>query len=356
MQIQIRERGGNQLRSHETLVEEFAAAHLLDQISRDHLTRTIVHGVVLEQFGLEGPILHHLRGKLDKITLHLRKTAIFHIVEEEVERMAKLMEERLGLIEGQQGRRRSCRAGKVADNGYDRSNALTIAVTLLDIVATPSTLPLAGTRMEVEIEHAEVRIIGIQHLIGRDLGVIDRHRNRTEGDAIEAISQEEDTAAHILQREIGAQHLLVNGIVAFAHLLGIIPPIPRSKALLRVVLGKQLAHLLQLLGGTLKRGGPDLVEQIIDRFGRAGHLIRDHIVGIGVKAQQMGLFGTQTDEVVDQLFVVVFIALVATVQIGRIELFTQIAPRSVGQEGDQARLVERKDIALHAHLLALLGC
>ena len=57
----------------------------------------------------------------------------------------------------------------------------------------------------------------------------------------------------------------------------------------------------------------------------------------------MRLLRTQTDEVVDELLVVVLVAVVATVQVGRIDAVAQLPVGGVGQEGNHARLVEREE-------------
>ena len=185
--------------------------------------------------------------------------------------------------------------------------------------------------------------------------MIDRHGDRPERDAVQPVGQEECAAAHVLQREIGAQHLLVERILLFAHLLGVVPPVPRLERRTGLVALQQFVHLRQLGLGAVERRRPDLVEQRIDRLGRPGHLVGHHVVGIGVVAQHAGLLRTQPDEIVDQLLVVVRIAVVAAVQIGLVDPFAQVAPRRVGQERNQAGLVQREDpFVLAAHRFGLL--
>ena len=119
---------------------------------------------------------------------------------------------------------------------------------------------------------------------------------------------------------------------------------------------QQYGHLVQLLRGTLQSGLPHLVEQRIDVRDRPRHLVRHHIGRIGGVAQQVGLLRTQADEVVDELFVIVLVTVVATVQIGLVELLAQRPLRRIGQERDEAGLVEREDpLAAAAQLVGLLA-
>jgi hypothetical protein len=70
----------------------------------------------------------------------------------------------------------------------------------------------------------------------------------------------------------------------------------------------------------------------------------------------VGLLRAQADEIVDQLFVVILVAVVAAVEVGLVDLLAQFAFRRVGQKRDQAGLVQRKDVfALPAHRLGLFA-
>ena len=224
--VHVGERRGDQLGGHEALVEEVAATHLVDQVLRDDVSRAVVHGVLAQHLGRKGPVLHDLRGKLHEVALDLRESAVFHVVEEEVQGMPELMEERLGLVEGQQCGGVPGRTGEIADDRDDGRHAPSVPVGLLHVVAAPGPLPLSVAGEEVEIEHPEVRLVGVENFVGQGLGMVDRYLNRLEGNAVEAVGQIEDAALHVFEREIGAQHVLVEGIFLFADLLGVVPPVP----------------------------------------------------------------------------------------------------------------------------------
>ena len=354
--IHVGKRRGDQFRGGETLVEEFALAEFVHEVFRDHFARAVMHGIVLQHLGFECPVLHDLRRQFDEIALDLREAAVFHVVKQEVERMAEFVEERFRLVERQQCGRIAYRAREVADNTHHGRHALAVLIGLLDIVAAPGALALAVAGEIVEIEHTQVRAIGIEHLVGDRIGMVERHDDRLEGDAVEAVGQVEDAALHVLEREVGTQHLLVEGIILLAQLLGVIPPVPRFEGGTGDVLLQKRVHLGQLALGAFERRRPDLVEQAVNGIGRTGHLVRHDIGGVRGIAQQVCLLRAQADEIVDELLVVVFVAVIATVQISLIDLLAQVAPGGIGQQRDQAGLVEREDplVAL-AHLPGLLA-
>ena len=354
--VHVGKRRGDQLRSGETLIEEFAPAQFIDEVFGNHLARAVMHGVLFQHFGFESPVFHDLRRKLHEVALDLRESAVFHVVEQEMERMAEFVEERFGLVERQQRRGVAHRTGEVADDAHHGSDALAVPVGLFDIVAAPRTLTLAVTREEVEIEHAQMRLVGVEHLVGDRLRMVERRHDGLEGDAVKPVGEVEDAALHVFEREIGAQHLLVECIVLLAQLLGVIPPVPRLERRARNVFLQEFVHLGQLLPGAVERRRPYLVQQRVDRIGRAGHLVGHDIGGVRRIAQHLGLLRTQTDEVVDELLVVVLIAVVAAVQVGLVDLFAQVALGRIGQERNQTGLMEREDplVAL-AHRLRLLA-
>ena len=197
-----------------------------------------------------------------------------------------------------------------------------------------------------------MRLVGIEHLVGHGLGMVQRHDYRTERNAVEAVGEEEDPHLDIFEQEVGTQHLLVEGVFLLAELLGVIPPVPRGEFTLGDILAEELLHLGEFALGAFEGRFPHLVEQCIDGVGGTGHLVVDHIRGIRRVAQQVCLLRAQTDEVVDQLFVVVFVAVVAAVQIGLVKLLAAVTAGGVGQEGNQARLLQREGIPI---LLAQFG-
>ena len=358
MDVHVGERGGGLLGGHESLVEQLAATDLVDHRLRNDVARAVVHGVLPQHFGIEGPVLHQLRRQLHEIALDLREAAVLHVVEEEMQRMAEFVKERLRLVERQQRRRAAHRPREVADDRHHGRHAPPFGVVgLLHVVAAPRTLALALAREEIEIEHAEVRLVGIEHLVGRHVGMIDRHDDGPEGNAVQPVGQEEDTAPDVLQREVGTQHRLVERILLAAELLGVVPPVPRGELPFGHILAEQLLQLAQLALRPFQRRSPDAFEQLIDRVGRTGHLVVHDIGRIGRVAQQVRLLRAQADEVVDQLFVVVLVAVISAVQVGLVDPLAQPPVGRVGKERDEAGFVEREDarVLLFSPLAGLLA-
>ena len=131
-----------------------------------------MHGIMLQHLGFERPVLHDLRRQFDEIAFDLRKAAVFHVVEQEMERMAEFVEERFRLVERQQRGRIAHRAREVADDAHNGRHALAVLIGLLDIVAAPGALALAVAGEIVEIEHAQVRAVGVEHLVGDCIGMV----------------------------------------------------------------------------------------------------------------------------------------------------------------------------------------
>ena len=57
----------------------------------------------------------------------------------------------------------------------------------------------------------------------------------------------------------------------------------------------------------------------------------------------MGLFGAKPKNVVDNLSVVMFVAVASPIGVGRVHLLAQGVDLAVGQKGNQAGVVERED-------------
>ena len=187
--------------------------------------------------------------------------------------------------------------------------------------------------------------------------MIDRHDDGPEGNAVQPVGQEEDTAPDVLQREVGTQHRLVERILLAAELLSVVPPIPRGELPFGHILAEQLLQLAQLALRPFQRRSPDAFEQLIDRVGRTGHLVVHDIGRIGRVAQQVRLLRAQADEVVDQLFVVVLVAVISAVQVGLVDPLAQPPVGRVGEERDEAGFVEREDarVLLFSPLAGLLA-
>ena len=353
MDVHVRQGGGQQLGHLESLVELRAATDLPHERFRNLVVGAVVQRILFQHLGFGGPVLHHLRRQLHEIALDVGQPAVLHLAEQAVQRMAEFMEEGLRLVEIEQRRRRTGRTGVVGHHPYDGRHALAVLVILFGKVPAPRSAALALAHVVVEVEHAQMALVLVEHFVDQAVGIVERCDDRPEGDTVEPVGQKEDAALHVFEREIGAQRLVVERVVAAAHLLGIVPPVPRLEGRIGVVGAQHLFHSRQLLLRPIERRRPYLVQQRIDRSGRRGHLVGSHVVGEGIVPQQVRLLGAQTDVVVHQRLVVVFVAMVAAVEVGGVELLAQFAVLGIAQEGQHTGFVEREKIGFVAESRSL---
>src|SRR5574344_149970 len=94
-----------------------------------------------------------------------------YITKEAVQGVSKLMEDRLRLVCGQQGRLSLSRLTKVEYGRDNRRHTLAIFVGLRAIATTPSATTLTRTGEEVHIEHAQCRAILVLALECERIGI-----------------------------------------------------------------------------------------------------------------------------------------------------------------------------------------
>ncbi len=185
--VHVEQRCGDKLGGCEALIEQRGFVYLGYQIVRHGLARLVVRRILFEYLLLECPILHDLRRQLYEVALDLGQTAVTHVGEEEVQCVAELVEQRLGLVDREQCRRIADRAREVAYYAYRRSHTLAVLVSLLGKVAAPCAAALARAREQVEIQYAQMRVVDVEHLECRALGVVLGYAYRAERDAVEAV-------------------------------------------------------------------------------------------------------------------------------------------------------------------------
>ena len=118
--------------------------------------------------------------------------------------MSKLMQESLHFSECQQGRFLICWFGEIHHYRDMWTDILSFLGNPLSLIfCHPRTALFSLTGMEVSIEHSKIRAVLVEDLIGFHVGVI--YRNvfiLLESNAIEFISQPEDTLDNLRQFEI----------------------------------------------------------------------------------------------------------------------------------------------------------
>ena len=209
---------------------------------------------------------------------------------------------------------------------------------LLLIAGHPGPRPLAAPRIEVGVQHRQETAVGIEHLVGLHIGMIDRYLTvLTERDAIQAGGQPEHPLAHPAQLEIRAQVLVVQTELAVLQLLRIIREVPRHQPeLLSLQLPGQAGDLLQLPAGGRRIGFQQLVQQPVDVCAVFGHALAQHIVGIIGKAEQLCQLHPQVDYPGHDGAVVQLVAMHALRVVGPIQPLAQVPALAVFHERDVA--------------------
>ena len=359
MQIHIAIRGGQILYRGEALTIFGTLDNLLDQLHRDHLTRLVVLGIDLQHLRLEGPMLVDLRGQLDKVALDTRGTVVTYVAHEAVQGVAKLMEERLHVVNALQGWAIGRRSGHVAAVHHDRNHTLVRLITLATEARAPSTGTLRLAGEVVAVEDRQQRAVAVDHLVGLGRRLVGGHLggDLLEGQPVEFPGYMEDALHHVADLQIGAQLLLIDSIFGLLGLVRVVHVVP-AFGLERVALLADLGtDVVKLLLGLLDGRAPHLVEQVVDRLRRFGHTLLEHQLGVVRVTHQLGLLQAQLDNLGRDSLVVIGIVAVATVVVGLIDLLAQFAVRAVLQHRIAARTLHvEHPLSGLTLLLGHLGC
>jgi hypothetical protein len=209
------------------------------------------------------------------------------------------MEEGLHLAQSEEGRFVGCGFGEVHDHTHVRTDILALRIDALSFVfGHPRSALLALARVEIGIEHGEIGTIPVEHFVGLDIGVVNGYiLILAEGDAIETSGESEDALDDVGEFEIRSQHLGVDIILLELELMGIERCIPRHKAeIVALHLLSLGTEFVALLDGRRFIGVDELIEQVIDILGGAGHAFLEYVVGIGLIAKELSHLATQIDE------------------------------------------------------------
>ena len=321
MPLHIQDGGRAKFGGHEALVEVAGRNDFGEQFIGNHLARLVVTRISGKHFGFESPVLVDLRGELHEVTGH-RRTAhrvVGALAQQAVQRVTKLMEHGLHVVEAQQRRLIGRRLVEIAHIDDDGADILPFRrdVLVADIVH-PRPAALGVTREIVGQQHADQRTVRIRDAEGLHvrmiLGCI---RNGLELQAVEARCGREDPLTHVLHLEVRHHGILIQVILRLADAFCIVEPVPGFD----LAAGGQQAgghigvhHLLHV--EHLGFGLPDGVFHNIGQEGIHGHRSLGHLVaenegGGSIVTQQIRLFNLQAQDVEHNLLVVVLIAVVA---------------------------------------------
>ena len=101
VQLHVDQRARQVLDGLEALVELVGALDLLDQRLRDRLAGLVVQREAIEDLGRRQPVLEQLRRKLDVVAsdARARDRRVVHVRAQAVQRVAELVEQRLGVVQ-----------------------------------------------------------------------------------------------------------------------------------------------------------------------------------------------------------------------------------------------------------------
>ena len=142
--------------------------------------------------------------------------------------VAELVQEGLYLVGGEQRRLVGGGLGEVHHNLHQgtRVGAVGLAPLLLE-VCHPGTGALACAGEEVGVEHADEFAVGVGDVKGFCVGVVCLHAGvGGELQAVEASGQAEDTVDYLVKLEVGAQGLLVEGVLRGLVLVAVVAVVP----------------------------------------------------------------------------------------------------------------------------------
>ena len=98
---------------------------------------------------------------------------------------------------------------------------------------------------------------------------------------------------HTVQLEVGLDLGFVECIVGFAHLLGVVLPIPRREPEAALLAIDQRLHLAGFGPGLGRCRRHEIGQQLDGGLGRLGHLVFEGVRRVVGKPEQPGAFGAQ---------------------------------------------------------------
>ena len=202
-----------------------------DKVCGYALARLVVLGPEVEILLLRRPILHHLRRQLHKVAADVGtiERLVLPACQHPVQRMSEFVQQRRQLVERKQRGRRGRRPREVHNQRHQRPrlDAVGRAARAAEL-GHPRPRPLRRTREEVEIQHRKEAPVGIRHLVGLHVGMVDIDTlGAGEMEPVEPLRQQEDATHHILQMQVGFHLLVIHGVVRRLVAFGIVGPVPR---------------------------------------------------------------------------------------------------------------------------------
>ncbi len=270
-----------------------------------------------------------------------------------MQRVAELVEQRLGVVEGEQ---RRLAGGRLVEVHHVDDQRPDVALELLLVADRrhPGAAVLGGAREIIAEEQPHVAAVLAAHLPDPHVVVPDRNAGeRREGQAEQPVRGVEGGLDDAVELQVGLDRGLVDVVARLAQLLRVGAPVPGREREVLAFLLHQLLHGVAVGERAPARRGPDPVEQAAHGLRRLRHRVVEPVLREGLVAQQPRALGAQRHHLGDDRLVVGFAAAVAARDPGAERLLAQVAARGKLQERLDARPPERDQML--AGKPALLG-
>ena len=320
--------------------------HPLEQLLRDRRARLEVAREQVERPALPAPVLHDLRRQLDEVPGHVGagQRAHFDAAQAVVQQVAELVKDRLDFAVGEQCRAAAGRRVDVAAHQPEMRLEALGRRTAGDQRPHPGAAALVLPRIPVGVEAAQQRAALVADGVVFHRRIPNRRARLFDyADAEQPLDQIEQARDRALQREVRAQHLLVELVERRPLLLGVIGDVPRLQlgcagAFQAPPEGQQLFVLAAEVGLGLM---PQIVEKLLRPVAAVSHAVFQHQVGEIAVADQRRLLPPQIQDAADQRAVVPLPADGASV-VGAVDLLAGGGVIQVGHQRDVAGRLERE--------------
>lgn len=267
--------------------------------------------------------------------------------------MAELVQHRRHLVEREQRRQAVGRLRKVVDHRDQRPRLDAVLDSLLAELGHPCSAAFRGAGEEVHIQNGQKTPVGIEHLVGFHVGMIDRNlRIFAQRDPVQTVRQLEHAPPYVLQLEIGLRQLFAQFVALVLELLGVVAEVPRHQLGVEALSAGVAGHGFHIAARSLDSPVEQFRQKGVDRRGALGHTLFQHVVGICLVSKQTGKLQTLVGNFLDNGGVVELAAHAAGV-ISPPELLFQGAIRRISHKRDHAGNLQRDDPSVEPALLGL---
>ena len=195
--------------------------HAVEQVAGQERPGRHMSGHAGQHLAVPGEIFHQLARQLDRIPFEAVGAGDIGAVdagEQQMKHMPRLMQQRRHVVVAEQRRRRIAGGREVADEEGDRHGMRVAVVELRAGLAHPRAAALARAGVEVKVHAREHRPALVGDVDIARVGMVERHVVALDqGDAEQPAEQRLPAREHALDREIGADLLLVDRVARQAQ-------------------------------------------------------------------------------------------------------------------------------------------